>query len=893
MPIAELDWASLSQLLDTVLALPRERRQEWLDALGAEHDSLKTVLRDLLSREDLRETGDFLATLPKLAAGTPVLSVDVASGWLIGPYCLEKQIGSGGMGTVWLADRIDGRLKRKVALKLPHLGGALPGLAERMARERDILAALEHPNIARLYDAGVAEDGRPYLAIEYVAGEPIDRFCEAYDLDVAERLELVLQVARAVAFAHARLIVHRDLKPSNIQVDAQGQVHLLDFGIARLLVQDTAPDSQHTLFAGQALTPDYASPEQICGEPVGTASDVYSLGVVLYELLTGRRPYKLGVGLGSLPLAHVILSSEPVRPSVAAESPSVRRKLRGDLDNILLKALKREPRERYAAAVEFEDDIERYLRGEPVRARRDSPWYRVGKFITRHKFPVAVAAAALLAVLVAAGLAVREARVAVTERDRALALSARNQASSEFQSMLITEAAQSDKPMTVVDMLARSEELAKGEFGAQPELLAAVLGTLAGNYHTMGEDARAEPLLKDALQAVLQSPDPALRAELTCRHALVMGALGKADDATRILQAMIGDPHTSIEQSAQCLEDLAFLAQDANDAAGAMKYGNLAWQRIQLVPHVSANVLGTYLGSIGYAYHLNDRNDLAERYYAQALAKFAQAGRASGQEAISVRNNWAIVSDGSGNPKRALELYDETVNMTAKYGNDAPPPYLMANRARALDLIGRFADSRTAYGQCIESSEKSGSGSATAYCRVGLCNVLRQLGDLPAAKDQCNKAATLIGASVAHSPAEGALQMTRGQIALSEGKFDEARAAFDNVLEQQPASSTGLIGRAEVNLHAGRLAAGGADARAALAKAQSLQGGLPYSNKTGLAWLILGRVLKEQGDLINARAAFESAVAHLSKTVDADHPALQSARRLLAASSTESAQRGS
>src|SRR5262249_10217854 len=286
MAIAARDWLQLSRLLDTALSLAPGERVQWIAGLDAEHAPLKGVLQELLARDDLVETGGFLATLPKLTRDAVRVHLPgAATGDQIGPYVLERQLGAGGMASVWLAERTDGLLKRKVALKLPHVGAALPGLAERMTRERNILAALEHPDIARLYDAGIAADGRPYLALEYVAGEPIDRYCDTHAVDLPGRIRFVVQVARAVAYAHAHLVVHRDLKPSNIQVDEQGQVHLLDFGIAKLLDEQAGDEAPLTRIAGTALTPEYASPEQLRGDVVSTASDVYSLGVVLFELL--------------------------------------------------------------------------------------------------------------------------------------------------------------------------------------------------------------------------------------------------------------------------------------------------------------------------------------------------------------------------------------------------------------------------------------------------------------------------------------------------------------------------------------------------------------------------------------------------------------------------------
>jgi serine/threonine protein kinase len=429
MNIMVRDWQALNRLLDAALSLPAVERASWLESLNSEHDALKPVLRELLSRPDLAETGNFLNSLPKITGGQPKPEAAAAPGDLIGPYRLVRMLGAGGMGSVWLAERNDDLLKRTVALKMPHLAGELTGLAERMARERNILAALEHPNIARLYDAGLASDGRPYLALEYIEGLPVERYCTEHQSSIRERLGLAMQVARAMAYAHAHLVVHRDLKPSNILVGGDGQVHLLDFGIATLLSNQIAEqkllaDTSLTRQVGAALTPDYASPEHIRGEPVSTTSDVYSLGVILYELLAGRRPYEFK-GTDLLSLSQTIHSVEPCAPSEATADRTVRRALRGDLDTIVLKALRKAPAERYATVAELADDIERYLHGEPVLAQPDRVAYRVVKFVQRNR--VAAIAAVLVAVSLCGGMVATmwQAQRAVVQRRIAQAAQAR------------------------------------------------------------------------------------------------------------------------------------------------------------------------------------------------------------------------------------------------------------------------------------------------------------------------------------------------------------------------------------------------------------------------------------------------------------------------------------
>ena len=396
------DWLEIFALLDTALDLEPEKHAAWLAALSPENTRLAPQLKALLQTHATGGASEFMRVpatfaLPEPAPASPPLALQASA--LVGPYRLLREIGQGGMATVWLAERADGLLDRQVALKLPHLGWGGATLADRMARERNILASLTHPNIARLYDAGIAADGRPFLALEFVAGQPIDVYARACSLGVRDKLGLIVQVARAVAHAHAHLVVHRDLKPSNILVDEQGQAHLLDFGIAKLIdpvTTDDAAEAPPTQL--RALTPDYASPEQIRGDLISTASDIYSLGVVMFELLVGERPYRMNKGMSALALAEAITHTDAPRASAAATDPALRRQLQGDLDAILARALAKASSERYANIDALANDIERHLRGEPVQARPDSRWYRTERWIRRHKLEAAVAAAIVIAV---------------------------------------------------------------------------------------------------------------------------------------------------------------------------------------------------------------------------------------------------------------------------------------------------------------------------------------------------------------------------------------------------------------------------------------------------------------------------------------------------------------
>jgi serine/threonine protein kinase len=390
--------------------LPEDARGAWLEGLLEPFPGAKVLLAKMLA-EDASGAGDpLLDTLPKISADTAAHSAErsgLQAGNRIGIYALVRETGQGGMATVWLARRTDELIQRPVALKLPHLHLQSARFAERFARERDILANLTHPHIAHLYDAGISPEGQPFLAMEFVAGETIIEYCAKQELGLDERLQLFLQVLAAVEYAHTQGVIHRDLKPSNILVREAGQVVLLDFGIAKLIVAGQAEQTELTLHGGAALTPHYASPEQIRGETLGPTTDVYSLGVLLYELLSGQRPYEL-TGSTRGALEQAILSTEPRRPSeVVTQKPRTgdtgsspqtpRSRLRGDLDTIVLKALKKTPTERYPTAGAFAADLQHYLRHEAVTARPDTITYRLRKLAHRHRSALQVAGLAGLA----------------------------------------------------------------------------------------------------------------------------------------------------------------------------------------------------------------------------------------------------------------------------------------------------------------------------------------------------------------------------------------------------------------------------------------------------------------------------------------------------------------
>ncbi len=412
-PVPADRWTQIETIFQAAAELPPWQRDAFLDGQCRGDAELRAEVLSLLRFD----TADEPPLLDAIHAGmASALGEQPAAGQMLGPYRIEREIGRGGMSVVYLASRADGEFQKQVAVKLIKRGMDTTSVVERLRRERRILAALEHPSIARLLDGGTTPDGRPWIAMEYIDGLPIDRYCEERGLTVEERCQLMCKVCDAVAYAHRNLVVHRDLKPSNILIAADGNPKLLDFGIARMLSEEEA-DGYEPLTRGPSLllTPEYASPEQVRRSAVTTASDVYSLGVVFYEMLCGQRPYRLA-STNWAEMERVVCLTEPRRPSSVESLPArTRRRLAGDIDNIVLKALRKDVARRYGLAEQLADDVRRHLEGRPVQARPDTLWYRGGKFLGRNR--TAAAAAFVVTASLVTGAVIAE-RQAVAARER-------------------------------------------------------------------------------------------------------------------------------------------------------------------------------------------------------------------------------------------------------------------------------------------------------------------------------------------------------------------------------------------------------------------------------------------------------------------------------------------
>ena len=550
------EWTKVEELLNAVLELAPAERDKFLDQASADAPELRREVESLLGCEE--KVNGFLAA-PAFAFAGDFFNgrdaLDAHAGQTIGNYRILREIGRGGMGAVFLAERADGEFKQEVALKVVRRSFADTELKRRFRRERQILATLNHPNIARLLDGGVSDDGEPYLVMEYVEGARLDEYCEEKRLSTDERLKLFIEVCRGVAYAHQHLIVHRDIKPSNILITSDGVPKLLDFGIAKLL--DEEQTGEHTRTELRAFTPDYASPEQISGEPVTTASDVYSLGVLLRDLLHGARVSpEAGKALGGW------RSETPGQKTIAAslstkqanENGKARTKVRrfasAELENIISMARREDPARRYASASQLAEDVQRYLEGLPVRAQKDSFRYRAGKFVQRNKIPVFAAVLIVLALVVGLAVALWQTKAARRERDVANAERLKAMRINEFLQQMLSFSNQSvysvapvaqTKNVTVNQMLDEIAPRVEAELADQPEVRAQILRTIASAYASQGIYDKAEKNYRSALetQTRMFGPDHAETAATMTQLGIMAWRQGKIAEANQLLETAV------------------------------------------------------------------------------------------------------------------------------------------------------------------------------------------------------------------------------------------------------------------------------------------------------------------------------------------------------------------
>jgi len=693
-----------------------------------------------------------------------------------GPYRLVRQIGAGGMGTVYYAERADDLFQKGVAVKVLPPGMGTEALLRRFEDERRILARLQHPGIAGLLDGGVAEDGTPFFVLEYVDGHPIDRYCRDRGLSVEDRLRLFLQVCEAVDYAHRNLVVHRDLKPSNIMVTADGRAELLDFGIAKVLdLEEGEEDPQLTRIHGRPLTPGFASPEQIRGEPLTTSADVYSLGVLLYLLLAGRAPYDVS-GLTPARAERVVCEEVPLLPSeVAADggaaSPPgevrepeerasegsrpgawggaqrLRRRLRGDLDVIVMKALQKDPARRYASVRAMADDIERHLTGHPVRARPDTVGYRLSRFVRRHRTLVGayLAISALLAGFT--GLAAYTAvtsraqnRAVTMERDRAQLESEKAEAVAEF---LIGLFGANDPNIAAGEAITALELLEEGEqnlaaLDHQPAVQTRMLDVMGQVYTRLGRYDRAEPLFRRALQfrrGLTSDPHEDLAGVLARLGDLLMKA-GKLDEAVAVLEEAVAEAEAAgaPRLQANALNDLGLAQHARGDYAAAERFHRAALDLRWMHLGGGHERTATSLQNLALALSSMNQGEDAEGLYRRALRIYRERLGPEHTEVATTLNSLGRLLMERGDYGEAEPLLDEALRIQrVRLGARHPNIALSLNDvAVALARQGDFAGAEAAFREALEIREEA-LGPDHPYVAISLNNLsftLLQQGEL-------------------------------------------------------------------------------------------------------------------------------------------------------------------
>ena len=871
-------WQTLRALLDEAMAREGEDRARWLASLDGERAAFRPRLEALLAHAQGSTAQAVLETLPRVETAQFAPAPPPAE--RVGPYRLIRELGSGGMASVWLAERTDMLQGRQVALKLPHGAWKRAGLAERLQREREILATLEHPNIARLYDAGVADDGQPWLALEYVAGERIDTWCERHALDVTARLRLFLQVARAVAHAHANLVVHRDLKPANVLVNTAGEVKLLDFGIAKLLDQGQAEPTELTRLAGAALTPEYAAPEQIAGVPVGTAADVYALGVVLYELLAGQRPYRL-VRADRAALAAEIARAEVPAPSSLA--PAARRRaLRGDLDTIVLKALQREPDRRYSTVAALAEDVGRYLEHRPVLAQPDALGYRLVRFAWRHRLMVGAGSAVALALVAGTALAWWQAQAALQARNRAAAeaQAARKAARAAESAHVLAEYLLGDMSASLTrDELARRLDRAavamRLQYAGDAQLRAGLLAVVANRQRQLGALRPFRVNAADALDAARAAGDVALAAHVACWIALDDFEAGRVADAAprfaaelRALDALAPDPAQQARRS--CLLD----AGEARELAGDLDSALAAIEQVRSFERsVGLDLIEMHADTLmrqARLLALTGRMAQALAAGERALALLHEGGRRETPTADVVRNALATIRSEGGQPLRALQ--------------DVSPP-------RASDLLraGRAEEALAGLLHLHREAAQVGDERRVRSSLIGVVRALQLLDRFAEARTWL--ARTQAAHEVLRSARPRALvepALLAAVQALREGAREDAlrHAGQAESLLRRYASPSDAAWRSLHRLRARLLvdtdaAAARREVQAALALSRARALDPRASADIGEDLLSWAQLEQAAGAASLARELAREALSHLAASVSGSHPSLKAARRLV------------
>jgi serine/threonine protein kinase len=699
-------WQRIGAIFDEMVETPVDARAGLFDRLCGDDARLRGEVEALLVADGAADRFDHgLASARNSVVADWAEHDDVQNlraGERIGPWQLIEELGRGGMGVVWLAKRADGGFEQRAALKLIKRGMDSEAVLARFRRERQILAHLEHPHIGRLLDGGIANDGLPYFAMEYVEGLPLLRYAAQHHLGLEDRTRLFLDVCSAVQFAHRQLVVHLDLKPSNVMITADGTAKLLDFGIAKLLGGEIGHATQTGDARDRPLTPAYASPEQLSGAPVSTATDVYALGAILYELLTGRRPHDLSDTPTLEEIRKLLENTAPPAPSkrAAVGAPVSARRLRGDLDTIALTALRREPERRYATVDALAVDLRSYLDGRPIAAQRDSVVYRSRKFLLRHRLGVTLASLALLGLLAATTFALWEAA-----RARAQAQQAEAVTGFLINTFRVADpkGAPGGVKLSAVDVLDAGAQRLDAQLANQPEVASRFAAVLGAIYLELGQYDRAIALLERSLDLQHTATDDPARADIVAQIARAQYEKGDYAAAEKnSALALVAHRARAGASSAATANDLALQGEIAR-RQGDFKKAEPLLQQALAISRATLKApdarIATDLNELAVLYSDMHRLDEGAALTEEALAMFRAI---YGEDHLDVAENLINLGAFRMQTGRAAEALPMLEQATAIYRRLLPADHpllatALVNHARALDRLGSYQEAKPLY----------------------------------------------------------------------------------------------------------------------------------------------------------------------------------------------------
>ena len=880
---------------------PETRTQFVIDACGSDKTLLDEVTSLLVAAEQSEGYFERLSDkvgLSALAEDEPPLPEDK----VIGNWRLERVIGRGGMGAVYLAERADEHFEQQAALKILPFGLDSKAARSRFLTERQILAGLEHANIARLLDGGVTDDGTPYFVMDYVDGLPIDVYCDQGSLGIDARIRLFLGVLAAVSHAHARLIVHRDIKPSNVLVDKSGNVKLLDFGVAKLLRPEVGmAGAGTTKELGVALTPEYAAPEQLLGQAVTTATDVYALGLMLYELLSGCSPRAVSAIHSYAALVEAATQDPPKASTVAAHakrrgtsSQSLQRILRGDLDNVLQKALSREPDERYRTANAFAADLKRYLSGEIVSAMPPTLGYRAQKFVGRHRGSVVTALLTAIALVVSLVIATSQMLEARKQRDVALYQQQRVLASNEFLTLLLGEIGPEGKALSLGELLDRGVGMLERVFDEEYRFLGRMYFDLANGYYSLSKTNRMIDLLGRAEGAARAHDDSDLLAAVLCTSAIIQRHTEPERSVRQIeeansLMSRIDTP--SMDSFTSCARANAIVTELHGDRQAAIELLRKALETIKASQLASVQNRVVAMNQLGNLYHNNGDRELALAAYEEILDVMERSGRGATAGYMINALNRSGALQMMGEVKSAFEIRQGLLGRMRELQESGRAPIaFLSYYAGSLMRLPRYDEALPVANDALQAAQAAGNIQWAAQDELQLGRILIYLGRYDEAEQRINSAeATFLKASAANDRFVQSILLARAGLQLRRGDSVGARSLIDDELQRldypntmtRPGTSVTLKIAAEIALANG--AATKAEKYATdsheLAVKQARDPKL--SANVGNRLLLRAKARLKLGNVKSARDDLGLALEALTNGLGGEHPETREAQELL------------